>query len=109
MKKSEKSFAGLEELPESAGLTEATQVLSLMSHPERLRVLCHLTMEQELSVGQLLERIELSASALSQHLGKLREHGLVRTRKEKQTVFYRVGRDDVGKILETLHGLYCDI
>lgn len=99
---------GLEELPNSEGLLEASQVLNLMSHPERLRVLCHLTMDGELSVGQLLERIELSASALSQHLAKLREHGLVETRKERQTVFYRVGRDDVGKILETLHGLYCE-
>jgi DNA-binding transcriptional ArsR family regulator len=65
-------------------------------------------MEEELSVGELLERIELSASALSQHLAKLREHGLVATRKHRQTVFYSVGRDDVGEILATLHGLYCD-
>ncbi|MEX0322059.1 MAG: ArsR/SmtB family transcription factor [Puniceicoccaceae bacterium] len=109
MKKVKQGISGLEELPQSEGLLEASRVLNLMSHPERLRVLCHLTMEEELSVGELLERIDLSGSALSQHLAKLREHGLVMTRKEKQTVFYRVGRDDVGKILETLHGLYCDI
>ena len=94
-------------MPASAGVKEATAVMGLMSHPERLKVLCHLTMEGELSVGELLERIELSGSALSQHLAKLREHGLVATRKERQTVYYRVGREDVGKILETLYGLYC--
>lgn len=109
MKNLKPLMSGLEEMPQSEGLLEAAKVLDLMSHPERLRVLCHLTMEQELSVGQLLERIELSASALSQHLAKLRDHGLVATRKERQTVFYRVGRDDVGKILETLHGLYCEV
>ncbi|HSH10069.1 MAG TPA: metalloregulator ArsR/SmtB family transcription factor [Oceanipulchritudo sp.] len=95
------------EMPDKRGVKEATSVLGLLSHPERLKVLCHLSMDGELSVGQLLERIELSGSALSQHLAKLRRHGLVVTRKERQTVYYRVGRQDVGKILETLYGLYC--
>ena len=94
-------------MPRSEGVKEATAVMGLMSHPERLKVLCHLTTEGELSVGELLGRIELSGSALSQHLARLREHGLVATRKERQTVYYRVGREDVGKILETLYGLYC--
>lgn len=98
----------LERMAGSAGLSTATEVLGLMSHGERLRVLCHLSQEGELSVGQLLERIELSASALSQHLARLRKSGLVETRKERQTVYYRVGREDVGCLLETLYGLYCE-
>ncbi|MEX0325089.1 MAG: ArsR/SmtB family transcription factor [Puniceicoccaceae bacterium] len=98
----------LEELAGSGGLEQATEVLGLMSHGERLRVLCLLSQEGELSVGQLLERIDLSASALSQHLARLRRGGLVATRKERQTVYYRVGRGDVGQLLETLYGLYCD-
>ena len=97
----------IEGMPASEGVREATAVMGLLSHPERLKVLCHLTTEGELSVGELLGRIELSGSALSQHLAKLRGHGLVATRKERQTVYYRVGREDVGKILETLYGLYC--
>ena len=97
----------LKGMPDRAGVEEATAVMGLLSHPDRLKVLCHLTMEKELSVGALLERIELSGSALSQHLAKLRRHGLVATRKERQTVYYRVGRADVGRILETLYGLYC--
>jgi DNA-binding transcriptional ArsR family regulator len=60
-----------------------------------------------LSVGELLERIDLSGSALSQHLAKLRRHGMVATRKERQTVYYRVDRPDIGSLLETLYGLYC--
>jgi DNA-binding transcriptional ArsR family regulator len=94
-------------MTESEGLAEAVSVLGLMSHKDRLKVLCHLSQEGELSVGELLERIELSASALSQHLAKLRSQGLVTTRKERQTVYYRVDREDVGKLLETLYGLYC--
>ena len=97
----------MKRIPDEKGLERARRVLMLMSHPERLKVLCHLSMDGEMSVGQLLERTELSGSALSQHLAKLRKEGLVATRKERQSVYYRVGRADVGKILETLYGLYC--
>lgn len=97
----------MKKMPDAGGVEEATRVMGLLSHPDRLKVLCHLSLEGELSVGELLERIELSGSALSQHLAKLRGHGLVATRKSGQTVYYRVGREDVGKILETLYGLYC--
>jgi len=94
-------------LPEES-LRRATETLRLLSHPERLRVLCHLAVEGELAVGQLLERIDLSASALSQHLAKMRSLGLVATRKERQTVFYRVERADVHRLLDVLHELYCE-
>jgi len=96
-------------MAESPGLEEATMVLRLLSHPERLKILCHLGVEGEMNVGELLERIELSASALSQHLAKLRQESLVETRKVKQSVYYRVEREDVLKILSTLHGLYCSL
>jgi len=91
-----------------SGLGRASETLRLLSHPQRLLVLCHLSAEGELSVGELLERVELGASALSQHLAKLREEGLVVTRKERQMVYYRIGREDIGSILELLHRLYCE-
>ena len=97
----------LANMPRSEGVEAATKVLRLLSHSDRLRVLCHLAVERELSVGQLLERIELSPSALSQHLAKLRHEQLVATRKDRQTVYYRVGRGDVLELLDLLHRLYC--
>lgn len=100
-----RSLSGL--VGTSAGLEEAVSVLRLLSNGQRLKILCHLSTEGELCVGELLERLDLSASALSQHLAKLRHEGLVGTRKERQTVYYRVVREDVAKILWTLHGLYC--
>ena len=97
----------LSRMTESPGLEEAAGVLRMLSHPERLKILCHLGVEGEMSVGELLEKIPLSASALSQHLAKLRQEELVATRKERQSVYYRVERPDVLKLLSTLHGLYC--
>lgn len=86
---------------------EAAGLLKIMANEHRLLVLCFLAEEGELSVGQLGDRIALSQSALSQHLGKLRDQGLVATRKEAQTVFYRVCDPRAGQLLALLHDLFC--
>jgi len=97
------------EVPDESGIATATTTLSALSNPQRLHILCHLVKNRELSVGALQEKMDLSQSALSQHLARLRLIGLVETRKEKQAVYYRVGREDVTKLLQLLHDLYCDI
>jgi ArsR family transcriptional regulator, virulence genes transcriptional regulator len=86
---------------------EAVALLKSMANECRLLVLCHLAAEGELSVGQLQDRVGLSQSALSQHLAKLREEGLVATRKESQTVFYRVCDPKAEQLLAILHELFC--
>jgi DNA-binding transcriptional ArsR family regulator len=103
----EKESELLAGLTRPEGVEAASSVMRMLSHPERLKILCYLGVEGELCVGDILKRIPLSGSALSQHLGKLRKEGLVQTRKDRQTVYYRVGRDDVMEVLQTLHGLYC--
>ena len=60
-----------------------------------------------MSVGELAERVGLSQSALSQHLAKLRAEGLVATRKQAQTVYYRIDQSKVLTLLTVLHDLYC--
>ena len=70
-------------------------------------MLCYLAEVGELSVGELVDRIGLSQSALSQHLAKLRAEGLVATRKSAQTVYYRVSEPRILALLATLHNLYC--
>lgn len=86
---------------------DAASLLKAMSNECRLLVLCYLAAEGELSVGQLVGRVGLSQSALSQHLAKLREERLVATRKEAQTVFYRVCDPRAGQVLALLHDLFC--
>lgn len=86
---------------------QAVGLLKSMANECRLLVLCHLATEGELSVGQLQDRVGLGQSALSQHLAKLREEGLVETRKESQTVFYRVGDPKAEQVLALLHDLFC--
>jgi len=86
---------------------EATSLLKAMANECRLLVLCHLAESGELSVGDLADRIGLGQSALSQHLARLREEGLVATRKEAQTVFYRVRDPRAEQLLALLHDLFC--
>jgi DNA-binding transcriptional ArsR family regulator len=85
---------------------EAAQLLASMANAKRLLVLCHLV-DGERSVGELAAIAGLSQSALSQHLGKMRLQGLVKTRRDAQTIFYSLASRKIRVLLETLYGLYC--
>ncbi|MEW9856464.1 ArsR/SmtB family transcription factor [Novosphingobium sp. M1R2S20] len=87
--------------------SEAAGLLKVMANETRLLVLCLLAEAGELSAGALTEQVGLSQSALSQHLAKLREEGLVATRKEAQSVFYRVCDPKAGQVLAVLHQIFC--
>lgn len=85
---------------------EAAMLMKQLSSPARLMILCALV-NGELSVHALNNKIPLSQSALSQHLARLRSAGLVETRKEKQSVFYRLKGKEVIQIIATLKTIYC--
>ena len=82
----------------------AALLLKTLANEKRLQILCFLA-EGELSVGQLVDAIGLSQSALSQHLAKLREDGLVTYRKQAQTVYYQLNSDNTRRILGLLEEL----
>lgn len=92
----------------SAQSEAASDLLKALANPQRLRILC-LLIEGELTVSQLNEQIQLSQSALSQHLALLRDKELVSTRKHAQTVFYCVADGPVRSIIQTLHDIYCPV
>jgi ArsR family transcriptional regulator, virulence genes transcriptional regulator len=86
---------------------KAAALLKAMANDSRLLVLCHLSDAGELSVTDLVTRVGLGQSAMSQHLARLRDEGLVSTRKEAQTVFYRVSDPKAEQLLGLLHDLFC--
>ncbi|MEJ6011603.1 metalloregulator ArsR/SmtB family transcription factor [Novosphingobium aquae] len=75
--------------------------LKLMSHPERLLMLCRMD-EGEVSVTELVELAGLSQSSVSQHLAMLREEGVVSIRGEAQTRFYSLKDPIVRGVIHTL-------
>ncbi|MEQ1512708.1 MAG: metalloregulator ArsR/SmtB family transcription factor [Lysobacteraceae bacterium] len=85
---------------------QAAELLKALSNPQRLRVMC-LLIDGERTVGEINAEVELSQSALSQHLAVLRDGGWVQTRRESQNVYYSVTEGPVHKLIETLHDIYC--
>ncbi len=94
----------LEQMSEAAD--KASALMRTLGHKGRLMVLCQLA-SSEKSVGELSDSLGIPQSPLSQHLARMRKEGLVKTRRETQTIFYSLKADDAGKIIECLYGLYC--
>jgi len=94
----------LEQMSEAAD--KASALMRTLGHKGRLMVLCQLA-SSEKSVGELSDSLGIPQSPLSQHLARMRKEGLVKTRREAQTIFYSLKADDAGKIIQCLYGLYC--
>lgn len=90
----------------SAG--RAATLLRLLGNERRLMILCQLA-DGELSVGQIQPRVGLSQSALSQHLALLRDEGIVATRRDAQTINYRIADPAALRVIATLAELFCPI
>lgn len=82
---------------------DAAATLKLIANEQRLLLLCRLS-QGECPVSELVELSGLSQSAVSQHLGRLREGGMVRTRREATTIYYRVADQAVHDLI----GMLCD-
>ncbi|MGG5886463.1 ArsR/SmtB family transcription factor [Falsiroseomonas sp. HC035] len=85
---------------------EAARILAALANAKRLMALCHL-LEGEKSVNQLAELVGLAPAALSQHLARMRDLRMVETRRDGQTIHYRLSSPEAAAILETLYRIYC--
>lgn len=89
------------------GAQEAAAFLRLLSNENRLLILCLLIQHKELSAGALNESLTLTQPALSQHLSKLREEGIITFRREAQTLYYRIENPNVATLISTLKNIFC--
>ncbi|MFT6916806.1 MAG: DNA-binding transcriptional ArsR family regulator [Motiliproteus sp.] len=94
----------LEQMRENAA--QAAQFLKAIANESRLMILCHLD-GKELSVTQLNQHLDLSQSALSQHLAVLRKDGLVTTRRASQTIYYSLSGEGAMQIIHALRQMFC--
>ncbi len=86
---------------------EAALLLRLLANEHRLLILCQLAGSGEATVGGLTAAVGLSQSALSQHLARLREEGLVAYRREAQTLHYRIADPRIERLLVALREIFC--
>ncbi len=93
------------EMADRAG--QASAYLKTLAHEGRLMILCHLG-SGEKSVGELESRLGIRQAAVSQMLARLRDEGLVATRREGKTIYYRLSDANTTKVIGLLHSLFCD-
>lgn len=93
------------EMPQ-ADAARAAAFLRSLANEHRLQILCHLAAGEK-SVGELNQFFPLSASAFSQHLAVMREQGLVKFRKEAQTIFYSIADPDTLNFVSLLKDKFC--
>lgn len=84
---------------------QAARLLKALSNHNRLLIVCELV-DQECNVGELVRRVGLSQSALSQHLARLRRDSLVRTRRDAQTIYYTLASPELRTLVSTLERLF---
>jgi DNA-binding transcriptional ArsR family regulator len=84
----------------------AAAFLKAIASESRLLILCEL-LKGERSVGDLASVVAVSLSALSQHLAKLRRHGLVKARRQSQTIHYSLADPGVATVIAALYERFC--
>lgn len=85
----------------------AATLLKALANEQRLMIVCNL-LEGPLSVGEINERVDLSQSALSQHLAVLREAEIVTTTREAQSIRYTLPKGAATEIIRILHEEFCE-
>jgi ArsR family transcriptional regulator len=91
----------------AANATVVANILRALANERRLMILCKLVEWGEATAGSLAEAVGLTQSALSQHLAKMREEGIVTYRRESQTLWYSIADHRTETLLEHLQYLYC--
>jgi DNA-binding transcriptional ArsR family regulator len=86
----------------------AARALKAISHPLRLKILCVLGPD-EVCVQDIVEAVGTSQSNISQHLGILRDKGVLQTRKDANRVFYRVADQRTLQLVIMMREVFCGV
>lgn len=85
----------------------AAQFLKSFAHRDRLKILCCLV-EQELSVAEIESHVGTSQSALSQHLGRLKDEGILSSRRDGRQIIYRISDPTALSLISVLYRRFCE-
>ena len=102
---SQEMIVGSDDMMEHA--SEAEIFLKQFANKTRLMVLCSL-LKQEKSVSELLEVVSVSQPVISQHSALLRESKMVATRRDGQTIYYRLADEWVIRLIALMYEFFCE-
>lgn len=88
------------------GLAKAADVIKVVGHPDRLRILEFLE-DGEKAVGEIQDVLDLPQAIVSQHLAKMRGWDIVESRRDGIHVYYRIIEPKVTHILDCIR--HCDL
>lgn len=86
---------------------EISRMLKTIGNERRLVILCQLAAHDELSVSSLVDAMSIGQSALSQHLAKMREEEILKTRRDGQNIYYSIADARISELMRTFYKLYC--
>ena len=101
-----RSYEHMNVIDMAATADRVSDLMKVLSSPKRLMILCQLV-GVERSVGELASLLDMRAAAVSQQLSLLRREDIVAARREGQTIFYSLARDDVRRLIAFLYETYC--
>jgi ArsR family transcriptional regulator len=83
-----------------------SQVMKSLAHPVRLRILCQI-LDREMRVSELVESCQISQSAISQFLNRMRSEGILASRREGNGTYYKVSDPKLARLLKAMKEIYC--
>ena len=86
----------------------AARSLKAISHPLRLKILC-VVGDEEVCVQDIVDAVGTSQSNISQHLGILRDKGVLQTRKDANRVYYRVADPRTLQLIGLMREVFCGV
>ncbi len=107
--RSGKAMVTNEALANAPAIDETAELMKLAGNWTRLKLLYLLETLTEVNVSDLSELLGVSVSAVSQHLAKLKAHRLVNSRRDAQTIYYRLAEHDfIGRLREEYFGAWAN-
>ena len=85
---------------------EVSAILKALSHPVRLKVLCHV-MDEEKSVNELTDFCGISQSAMSQFLTRMKSEGVLTARRHGTFVYHGLADPKLEKLLKAIKEIFC--
>ncbi len=100
MRNNKTSFPDQAALPPKVWELQA-DICQTLANPKRLQIL-HLLKEGERSVGDMVQALGVAKANLSQHLSLMRQKGILATRRQGTTIFYRIAAPAIIAACETM-------
>lgn len=98
-------FKKPEKLTDLAAMTEAAECLRSLAHPHRLRMV-QMLLQGEYTVGELAEACNIQSHMASEHLGRMKDRGLLAAERRGRKIYYRVEEQGLEGILRCIEGRY---